>query len=623
MKSIDQFRRELTAIKNDINAKNYKKALVDLCQIADIDADFSVNHRLAKLFSRISGEDLGLKPIRVAIVPTSTVDNFIPIFRFYMARSGFLAEIQVSEFNTLHQTVLNSESWLYSFSPDIVWIFTGYRDIATHWLPGSTEKEVTSAIQTEVDHFVDLWQALAVHGTAIIMQNNADTPSDRVFGNFEGCISWGRQNYLRQFNLLLARRALEHHVQLVDLEHLSGQFGKRVWHDAPYWHHSKHAFHPDASALLALQGAQLIQATKGMAKKCLVLDLDNTLWGGVIGDDGLEGIQLGNGSAAGEAFSAFQQYVKMLQVRGIILAVCSKNEESNAKAPFLDHAEMVLKLEDIAVFVANWHNKGDNIREISEILEIGLDSMVFVDDNPVERQLVRQMLPMVSVPEMPMDPAHYVATVDKHAYFEAISFSVEDQARGQMYRQNSERKMIRKKYADMDGFLKDLQMVSVFGDLGPQTRGRASQLILKSNQFHLTTTRYTEAQLEQMMAHDEIFCRYYRLQDRFGDNGLISVVILKKIGKKLHVDTWVMSCRVLSRGMEDFIHNDMVDIAISQGCEALVGAYLPTKKNQLVSKLYERLGYYHLGEGDGVTHWIFSIGHDVQRKVTYIQSEIR
>ncbi|MEO5345965.1 MAG: HAD-IIIC family phosphatase [Magnetococcus sp. YQC-9] len=620
MKSMDLYRESLAGIKNLIQAGESRSAFDELIRLLDPEVDFAVHHRMAKLFSTLPGNDLDLKPLRVAVVATSTMDHLLPVLRLYLAAAGFDVTLFNAEFNTLHQTVLDPGSELYAFGPEIIWLATHFRDSGLDTLPGATNAAIETAIAESVSRFRDLWQALRTHTSAIILQNNADTPTERIFGNFEGCILWGRANLLRRFNLELAQEARAHHVQLIDLDHLSAQFGRRAWHDAPYWHHSKHAFAPDASGLVARSVAGVIRACKGLSKKCLVLDLDNTLWGGVIGDDGLEGIQLGNGSAAGEAFLAWQHYLKGLNERGIILTVCSKNEEDNAKIPFQEHPEMVLKLTDIAVFVANWHNKADNIRAIAETLELGLDSFVFLDDNPAERELVRRNLPMVTVPELPNDPALYVGTLDLLGCFETTSFSSEDLARGQMYRENAARKLTSQHFTNLEDFLRDLRMVSVYGALNSLTRARASQLILKSNQFHLTTTRYAEKELEAMMNAPGYLCRYYRLEDRFGDNGLISVVILRHDQQTLLVDTWVMSCRVLARGMEEFIRNDMVKQAQVLGCTRLTGWYRPTKKNQLVARLYERLGFECLEECDGATFWQLVVDSTTSPSPVFIEA---
>jgi FkbH-like protein len=604
MKAISDFREDFLSIKQKIKKEEWKQAFADLRRIVDSEADYSVQHRCSKLFTAIPTETIDLKPIKIAFLTTSTLDHFIKVLKFYLAVEGFKAEFFVSEFNILHQTVLDSKSELYTFQPDIVWFFTNHRDIRIVESNGSTSIDIKRAIDTEIEDLSNLWQVLKSNSSATIIQNNADTPSVRVFGNFEGHVVWGRANLMRNFNLKLVDAARsETGVLIFDFDYLSGMFGKNRWFDESYWHHSKHAFSLDSIGYVAEQATRMVQAIKGQSKKCLVLDLDNTLWGGVIGDDGLEGIRLGNGSAEGEAYLAFQKYLRQLYDRGIILTVCSKNEEENARLPFLHHDEMYLDLENIAVFVANWDNKADNIQEIAERLEIGLDSIVFIDDNPAERELVRSMLPMVSVPELSQDPATYIDTLDRLNYFDTISFSKEDKKRGEMYKHNAQRKSQKKRFSNLNDFLLNLKMIGGAGNLSELVLSRASQLINKSNQFHLTTTRYSEAEIRRKMENPDFVCRYYRLKDRFGDNGIISVVILQKDCENLVIDTWVMSCRVLSRGMEDFIYNDMVLIARSLGHKKLIGVYIPTKKNKLVAELYLRLGFQELKQEKETSYW--------------------
>jgi len=375
----------------------------------------------------------------------------------------------------------------------------------------------------------------------------------------------------------------------------------------------------DAYGLVAYRAARLIAAIKGRAKKVLALDLDNTLWGGVIGDDGLEGIRLGAGPE-GEAFVAFQEYVRALKDRGIVLAVCSKNEEATAKEPFERHPDMRLRLDDIAVFKANWNNKADNLREIAQLLNLGLDSFVFVDDNPVERGLVRELLPEVAVPELPEDPADYVAALDREFAFETVTFTAEDEKRGDLYRDNARRAELQQSFTDVSQYLRSLDMEGVAQDVDAFTLPRAAQLINKSNQFHLTTTRYTEAELEAFRANPDYRVRVYSLRDRFGDNGLISSVILKReTDDTLAIDTWVMSCRVLSRTMEEFICRDIIDVADSFRCKRVCGLYRPTKKNALVAGLYERMKFARIGDEDGGTRWELDLEHDRPDYVTFVR----
>ena len=326
-------------------------------------------------------------------------------------------------------------------------------------------------------------------------------------------------------------------------------------------------------------------------KKCLIIDLDNTIWGGIIGDDGMENIQLGS-LGIGKAFSEFQYWVKKLKNRGIIVAVCSKNTESVAREPFEKHPEMVLKMEDIAVFVANWENKADNIRNIQSILNIGFDSMVFLDDNPFERNMVRENLPDVCVPELPEDPADYLEYLYGLNLFETISFSNEDTERTKLYQIEAQRNNVQKKFANEDDFLKNLDMISLVEPFTKFNTPRVSQLSQRSNQFNLRTVRYGDADIERLSSDSNYFTFSFTLEDKFGDNGLICVIILQKESPKvLFIDTWFMSCRVLKRGMENFVLNTLVETAKENGFTTLKGEYLQTPKNEMVKDHYQNLGF--------------------------------
>jgi FkbH-like protein len=335
-----------------------------------------------------------------------------------------------------------------------------------------------------------------------------------------------------------------------------------------------------------------------------VLDLDNTLWGGVIGDDGLAGINLGQGDAIGEAFVAFQRYAKTLAQRGVILAVCSKNEDVNAREPFEKHPEMVLKLEDISCFVANWEDKAANLRRIAQELNIGLDALVFVDDNPAERALVRQLLPQVATPEIPTDPADYIRAVAQHRFFEVISLSNEDFQRTEMYRANAQRKQTASDVGDLNDFLRSLEMRAWVGPVGDLEMDRTVQLIGKSNQFNLTTRRYSEGDIQAMLADSAWETRVIKLADKFGDNGLISVLLSRAEGDTLLIDTWLMSCRVLKRGVEQMALNHLAELALSRGLKSLTGEYIPTAKNVLVLNHYADLGFTQVSaDADGRAVW--------------------
>ena len=348
----------------------------------------------------------------------------------------------------------------------------------------------------------------------------------------------------------------------------------------------------DALPYVASRTIDIVSALRGQFKKCLILDLDNTVWGGVIGDDGLEGIQLGHGLGIGKAFTEFQMWVKKLKQRGIIICVASKNDEKTAKEPFEKHPDMVLKLDDVAVFMANWETKVDNIRAIQQVLNIGFDSMVFLDDNPFERNMVRENIPGITVPELPEDPGEYLEFLYGENLFETVSYSGLDKDRTKQYQVEAQRVSLQKTFANEADFLKSLNMVSEVSGFTKFNTPRVAQLSQRSNQFNLRTIRYTEADIETMASDEDTIDLSFTLEDKFGDNGLIAVVIMKRQdAETLFVDTWFMSCRVLKRGMENFTLNTMVECAKEKGFKRIVGEYLPTPKNKMVEQHYPNLGF--------------------------------
>ena len=607
--------QDLASARRLIDAGEYPEAFKSLVQRVSPDDDFVLQARIAKLFSLIPSAAFELKPIRIALLASSTVDHFADILRFWLASAGFSANIWIASFDTITTTILDPSSELYSFNPDVVWLFTNYRGVRMPLLP----EEADASIQQAVEANALLWRTLQSRLKCVILQNNADIPALDVFGNYAGQNLASQRNGLRQYNLKLAASAPTG-VVLVDIDHLSSLFGKSRWFDSRYWYHSKHAFNFDACGLLAFHASQLLSAIKGRARKCLVLDLDNTLWGGVIGDDGISGIKLGSG-AEGEAFAEFQKYLLGLKDRGIILAVCSKNEEAAAKEPFIRHPDCKLKLDDFGVFVANWNNKADNLREIATTLNIGLDSIVFADDNPVERNLVRSFLPMVAVPELPEDPSEFASTIDRQRYFETISYSAEDRHRSRFYRDNAARSALRSQFTDVTGYLDSLEMVSEVGNIDDFHLPRMAQLINKSNQFHLTGTRYSDTELQAHSRDARRQIRYYTLQDKFGDNGLIAVLILVTDDsvREMTIDTWVMSCRVLGRTMEEFICNDVIACARQNRCGGIVGRFIPSEKNHLVSNLYDRLGFEKTNETVEATTWRLTIADSVSLRKTSVK----
>jgi FkbH-like protein len=397
---------------------------------------------------------------------------------------------------------------------------------------------------------------------------------------------------IAKLNAALRDMADEAGVDLVALDDRVAIDGLDFWHDPALWHRSKQEVKPNAAPLYGDLVGRLLAARQGLAAKCLVLDLDNTLWGGVIGDDGMTGIVLGQGSPLGEAFVAVQEYARDLSRRGIILAVSSKNDEANALEPFDSHPDMVLRRTDIASFHANWNDKAANIRAIAEDLNIGLDSLVFLDDNPFERTLVRQELPMVAVPEVDEDPATVVRTLMDAGYFEGVAITGDDRSRTAQYQGNKAREMLQSSATDLEGYLRSLDMRLIWSRFDGVGRQRITQLINKSNQFNLTTRRYTEEEVTAVEHDPCAMGLQLRLLDRFGDNGMISVIVgrLQDDGDML-IDTWLMSCRVLGRQVEQGTLNVVAAEAAAMGAKRLIGEYIPTKKNAMVRDHYVKLGF--------------------------------
>ncbi|MCF8381929.1 MAG: HAD-IIIC family phosphatase, partial [Bacteroidales bacterium] len=409
---------------------------------------------------------------------------------------------------------------------------------------------------------------------------------------------------LRKLNYeLMALASKKTNLYLCELSTIQNQVGKSNFFQTSIYINTEMVLSIDVIPKVANRTMDLINTLYGKFKKCIILDLDNTTWGGIIGDDGIENIQIGS-LGIGKAFSEFQYWIKKLKNRGIIVAVCSKNTESVAKEPFEKHPDMVLHLEDISVFMANWENKADNIHQIQNILNIGFDSMVFLDDNPFERNMVRENIPQICVPELPEDPADYLEYLYSLNLFETISFSNEDTERTKLYQIEAQRTAIQRKFANEDDFLMSLNMCSLIEPFNKFNSPRVAQLSQRSNQFNLRTVRYTDSEIEKLSIDKDFFTFTFTLEDKFGDNGLICVLILKKENSKiLFIDTWFMSCRVLKRGMENFVLNTLVNYAKGEGFTILKGEYIPTVKNEMVKNHYLNLGFEKQDE-----NWILNVG---------------
>lgn len=537
----------------------------------------------------------GLQPLRMALLSSHTVDHLVPAIRVAGLQRRLAIAVHVAPYGMYRQSLLTDDPVLAAFSPQLIVLALDARDAPLQLPLEASQEEVDASVSARVDELRLLWRRARERYAAQVVQQTIVPADPSLFGSFEALVPASPYTLIERLNAAIRAAAREDGVLLLDLawEAARGSYGDGLA-EPVRWHQAKQLVSPNLSPLYGDQLARVAAASVGLSRKCLVLDLDNTLWGGVVGDDGIEGIHLGQGSPSGEAFLAFQRYAALLARRGIILAVCSKNDLSVAEAAF-NHPEMAVKRSDIAAFVANWEDKAGNLRRIASMLDIGLDSLVFVDDNPAERDIVRRELPEVAVPELPDDVADYPARVAAAGYFEAVSFTSDDTTRGRNYALNADRKAAMGQATDMEGYLRGLEMVLTATPIGNAELARSTQLINKTNQFNLTTRRYTEAEVERIANDPHSIALAIRLADKFGDNGLISVVLARPdaalANDELMIDSWLMSCRVLGRQVEDAVLDVLANAARCLGFKALIGEYRPTERNGMVAEHYARLGF--------------------------------
>ncbi len=536
--------------------------------------------------------DLATRPVRLAILGSSTLAHLMPGIRVAGLRRNIHVTLYENDYGQYLQELTDPHSALHEFRPTMVLLALDAVDVTGGLQAGMDQADADAALEAVQNRIRECWRlARAAFHCPVIHQATLAVHPD-LLGQNEHRLPGSRRAFVERLNWSLRAMADAEGVDLLALDTRAAHDGLAAWHDPSLWHRAKQEVSPAASPMYGELVGRLIAARLGRSYKCLVMDLDHTLWGGVVGDDGLEGLVLGQGSALGEAFTAFQEYARELSRRGIILAVCSKNDEANALEPFEKHPEMVLKRADIACFVANWNDKASNIRGIAEQLNIGLDSLVFVDDNPFERALVRQELPMIGVPEVGDDPANYAGIIADAGYFEGLAITDEDRARSGQYQGNLQREASRASVTDLPAYLRSLEMALVWRGFDAIGLQRTVQLINKTNQFNLTTRRYTEEDVRAVMGDERSFGLQLRLLDRFGDNGVISIVIGKmNDADDMVIDTWLMSCRVLGRQVEPTTLNLVAAAAQRLGAKRLVGEYFPTKKNGMVRDHYERLGF--------------------------------
>jgi FkbH-like protein len=537
-------------------------------------------------------EGIATKPVRLAVLGSSTLTHLLPAIRVAGLRRGIWIDTYENDYGQYWQELSDLDSALHAFRPTAVLLALDAHDLTAGVTAAMDLNTAEEAFAEVTERIRAAWRQARETLRCPVLHQTALPIHPPVLGNNEHRLAGSRAAFLIRLNARVRVMAEEEGVDILAIDERAAHDGLRDWYDPGLWHRAKQEVSHGAAPMYGDLVGRWVAARQGRSFKCLVLDLDNTIWGGVIGDDGIEGIELGQGSPLGEAYAAFQDYARELSRRGVILAVCSKNDEANALEPFEKHPDMVLRRGDISSFVANWSDKAGNIRAIAEELNIGLDSLVFIDDNPFERNLVRQELPMVAVPEVSDDPTGYPAALSDAGNFEGLSVTDEDRERTSQYRGNKARDALKASATDLPVYLRGLEMQLIWKGFDRVGLQRIVQLINKSNRFNLTTRRYTDEDVLAVMGNPDAFGLQLRLLDRFGDNGVIAIVIGRlQPNNDLLVDTWLMSCRVLGRQVEPTTLNLIAQEAIKLGARRLVGEYIPTKKNGMVKEHYARLGF--------------------------------
>ena len=595
------FRNRCRALADDPDADGRHLASLGTCALNE-----NRLRQLAEAIRTLRARDRSLAPLTpftLGVVGNVTLEPLVPALIGSAPRHGIALECVEGDFAQTVQEAMSPDSRINRARPDAVLLALDFRGLplASGLYDEETARGVVAAAVAHVDA---LRAAFRANGGARVIVQTLAPPPESAFGSFDRIMPGTVRSLCAAFNAALVESVRGSDDVVLDVAALAETVGLADWHSPRQWNVAKLPFDARFLPLYADHVCRVVGALRGKSRRCLILDLDNTVWGGVIGDDGLEGIVLGQGDWTGEAFLDVQRAALALRERGIVLAVSSKNDDAVARRPFAEHPDMLLREEHIAVFQANWNDKATNIAAIAEALSLGLDAMVFLDDNPVERGLIRETLPQVAVPELPDDPALYARTLAAAGYFEAVTFSEEDRRRASFYADNARRLALQGQIGDLDAYLRSLQMRIVFRPFDATGRSRITQLINKSNQFNLTTRRYDEAEVAAFEADPQAFTLQVRLVDTYGDNGMISVIICRPAGERTwEIDTWLMSCRVLGRRVEHMVLREIVMQARARGIERLVGRYLPTERNGMVREHYAKLGFRLAAEADGATTW--------------------
>ena len=553
---------------------------------------------------------------KIAVLTGSTANEIVDEMELFLLSEGIRPQFYLSEYDKYYEDAVFGNPELDAFAPDIVFVHTTSRNIKSWPSAGMSAEEIDQLLQGEFGRFVQVWEGISNRFKCPVIQNNFERPEYRLFGNKDVYDIHGKHNFVYRLNGLLYQYANEHENFFInDVDYASAAFGLDAWQDAQVWYLYKYAMSLKAIPEFAHSVTKIIKSIYGRNKKVLTLDLDNTMWGGIVGDDGVDGLHIGNELPEDEAYLAFQKYIKEQKQIGVVLTIDSKNDEENA-IDGLNHPDGAVTPDDFVCIKANWNPKSINLEETATELNLGIDSFVFIDDNPAEREIIKGQLPTVSVPDV-TTPEEYIRYIDKGGYFEVTNLTKEDLNKSEMYKANVQRAQSEKKFADYGEYLKSLEMTAVIKSFDDPHIQRIAQLTNKTNQFNLTTKRYSEADIVNIKEDDNYVKLYGRLLDKFGDNGLVSVVFGHKNGEELDIDLWLMSCRVLKRDFEYAMLDCLVADCQEQGLKRLRGHYYPTAKNKMVKEMFAEMGFDKVSEDEeGNTEWILELeGYQNQNKI--------
>ena len=551
---------------------------------------------------KLLAQEINWTDKRIAVLGGATTHDIVAYLELFLLRNGIRPAFYESEYGKYWEDAMFGNPELDAFSPDVVFLATGTYNIRQFPELKDSKDAVRAKLDAEYDRYEKMWNRLREKFGCVILQNNFEFPYARLLGNADGWDVHGQTRFVRELNIRFDRYAEAHGDFFInDICWQSAACGLDTWNSRKHWHLYKSPAALTLVPYISFNAANIIKALFGKNKKALVLDLDNTLWGGVIGDDGVEGIALGQDNSEGQAYSEFQRYVKRLGEMGVLLCVNSKNDEENALAG-LNHPDSVLHPDDFVIIKANWNSKDGNLRDIVQTLNILPESVVFADDNPAEREIIRVGMPEVATPDL-TTVEDYVRILDHNGYFETTSISQDDLHRAEMYHANILREESQHRFTDYTEYLKSLEMRAEIRRFEPLYLPRITQLTNKTNQFNLTTRRYQQQEIEQCMQDENRICLYGKLYDKFGDNGLVSVLIARCEGDVAEIELFLMSCRVLKRGFEQAMINRLIEEAKERGICRVRGVYLPTAKNKMVKDLYGELGFTLIGSNEDRSVW--------------------